>query len=302
VVIVVKIISGDDNAIECAEVNPESLSILSADLFKMLELLSTEPKYPAQLARELGMSVQAVYYHIKLLEGAGLVRFVEYEEKKGAVAKKFISVSDSIAVVLNKNGWKRNIAKKKTAPSFLVPFIKNGFFNGMVVLGSPDPHGKYRARGSELCMIEFSALLGQYAAFTFPLYSLDTELRESERKQNLVLAGGPKVNVVVAEINDNLPIRFDKASFDIYSTLSKKKYGENVGIVEMTDNPFSKNSKVLLLGGLNQHGTRAAVLSLLKKTRQVEEGNAYDQKVIAKVVEGFDDNGDGIVDTVEILE
>lgn len=297
-----KFVSEDNNAIGCAEITSSSVGVLSEDRLKMLELLAKEPLYPAQLAREMHMSVQTVYYHVKLLEDAGLVKFVEYEEKRGAVAKKFASVSDSLAIVLNKDAWKRNVVKKKNLPELLIPFIKNGFFNGRMVLGSPDPHGKYRARGSELCMVEFSALLGQYAAFSFPLYSLDTELRESEKKQNLILAGGPKVNVLVSEINKNLPIKFEEAAFDIYSTLSKKKYGENVGVVELINSPFARNSKILLLGGLNQHGTRAAVLSLVKKMKQIQEGNMYNSKVIAKVVEGFDDNGDGVVDTVEILE
>jgi len=151
-------------------------------------------------------------------------------------------------------------------------------------------------------MVEFSMLLGQYAGFSFPLYSLDTELKGREKEGNLVLAGGPKVNTVVAEVNKHLPIRFEEGSFDVYSTLSKKKYGENIGLVELVENPFNRKKKVLLLGGLNQNGTRAAVLALVKRMREVEKGNAYNPGIIAKVVEGFDDNGDGVVDAVEILE
>jgi len=295
-----KVVS-DNNAIETAEINGSSLDVLSAERLKMLELLAKEPLYPAQLARYMQMSVQTIYYHMRLLEEAGLIKFMDYEEKKGAVAKRFASIADSLVIVLNKDAWKKNIVSKKTTPEILLPFIKNGFFNGKIILGAPEPHGKYRSRGSEFCMVEFAALLGNYAAFSFPLYFLDTELREADKKQNLVLAGGPKVNMVVSEINNSLPIRFE-AGFGIYSTLSKKKYGENIGLVEILDNPFSKNSKILFLGGLNQHGTRAAVLSLIKKMEMIEDGNMYSPKIIAKVVEGFDDNGDGIVDTVEILE
>ncbi len=297
-----KLVSEDNEAIGCEGINHESVGVLSADRLRMLELLAKEALYPAQLSRQMGMSVQAIYYHVKVLEEAGLVKFMDYEEVKGGVAKKFASVSDSIAIVLNKNGWKKHVVQKRAVPRLLAPFTERGFFNGRIVLGSPDPHGKYRARGSELCIVEFAALLGQHASFSFPLYSLDTELKESDKKQNLVLAGGPKVNMLVSEINGKLPIKFDDSSFDIYSTLSRKRYGENIGLVEMIDNPFSKGSKILLLGGLNQHGTRAAVLSVVKKMKRIEEGNMYDPKTIAKVVEGFDDNGDGVVDTVEILE
>jgi len=297
-----KLLNESNEAVGCSQITPESVGVLSSERLKMLELLAKEPQYPAQLARQMGMSVQTIYYHVRLLEEAGLVRFVEYEEKKGGVAKKFASVADSIAIVLNNESWKRHVAAKKPASKLFAPFIKNNLFNGMIVVGSPDPHGKYRARGSELCMLEFAALLGQFSDFSFPLYRLDTELKESERKQNLVLAGGPKVNTLVSEINHGLPIRFDEATFEIQSTLSKKRYRENIGIVELVENPFMKSSKILLLGGLNQYGTRAAILSLIKKMDRIEEGNTYDSLKIAKVVEGFDDNGDGIVDTVEILE
>jgi hypothetical protein len=53
---------------------------------------------------------------------------------------------------------------------------------------------------------------------------------------------------------------------------------------------------------LTHFGTRVAVLSLLQKTRELEKGNFHDSSKIAKVVQGFDENGDGIVDAVEILE
>lgn len=297
-----RLISDEGKSLECRKINTESVGVLSPERIEILKRIAKEPMYPAQIAREMKMQVQAVYYHIKLLEKAGLAGFVEYVEKGGAMAKKFGSVSDSLAIVLDEGGWGEYREEKEKVPGLLKPFIRNGVFDGKIVLGSPDPHGKYRARGNELCMVEFSMLLGQYAGFSFPLYSLDTEVKEKDKEGNLVLAGGPKVNTLVAEVNKHLPIRFEERSFDVYSTLSGKKYGENIGLVELVENPFNKKKKVLLLGGLNQNGTRAAVLALVKRMREIEGGNTYDSNIIAKVVEGFDDNGDGVVDAVEILE
>ncbi|MFP3949808.1 MAG: helix-turn-helix domain-containing protein [Candidatus Micrarchaeia archaeon] len=297
-----KLVSEDKKAMECKEIGPEALKVLSPERTEMLKMIAKKPMYPAQIAREMGMQVQAVYYHINLLEKAGLAGFAEYEERGGAVAKKFSSASDSLAVVLNSRAWGEYKKQKEEVPRLLSFFIKNGRFDGLAVLGSPDPHGKYRARGNELCMAEFGMLLGQYAGFSFPFYMLDTEIKEGEKEGNLVLAGGPKVNTLVSEVNGFLPIRFEEGSFDVYSTLSGKKYRENIGIVELIQNPFNKRKRLLLLGGLNQNGTRAAVLALIKKMKEVEEGNAYNSDIIAKVVEGFDDNGDGVVDAVEVLE
>lgn len=299
-----RIVSEENKYLGCKEIEPNALEILSKDRLRILELLNNEPMYPVQIAKKMDMQVQTVYYHIKLLERAGLVEFSEYEEKQGGIAKKYVAKTESVAVVLNKKGWKEGggTTSKKETPIIFKSFIEQGTFNGKIILGSPDPHGKYRARGSEFCMVELGMLLGRYCNFTFPGYLLDTELREGDKKQNLILAGGPKVNTVVGEINKQLPIYFEENSFDIYSKLSKKKYGENVGLVELVENPFNKKNRILLIGGLNYHGTRAAVLSILKKSRQIEQGNTYDTNVLARIVEGFDEDGDGIIDSVEILE
>jgi len=299
-----RLFSDDNQYIKCKEMKADSLNILTKDRLKILELLNSEPMYPVQIAKITNMQVQTIYYHMKILEKSGLIEFSGYEEKQGGVAKKYIAAADSIAIVLNKNGWRKgkHISKKEVIPKLLQPFMREGFFDGKMILGSPDPHGKYRARGSELSMVEVGMLLGQYGTFSFPGYLLDTEIKPKDRKQNLILAGGPKVNMLVNEINKQLPIRFEESTFDVYSTLSKKKYGENVGLIELINSPFYKRSKILLIGGLNYHGTRAAVLGLIKKMNKIEEGNIHNSSIMAKVVEGYDDDGDGVVDSVEILE
>ena len=145
-------------------------------------------------------------------------------------------------------------------------------------------------------------VLGQYAAFSPPLYCLDTEARGELKHRNLILLGGPKVNTVVNEINEHLPIYFEGKTFGIHSRLSGKRYEENVGIVEVVENPFNKTKKILLAAGLNQASTRTAVLALINELDKMSDGNMFDKKQLAHVVQGFDEDGDGIVDAVEILE
>ena len=296
-----KLVNENEEALNCIEIDEDSISAISKDRLRVLQMLSKKPMYAAEIARELGMEEQALYYHIKLLQKAGLVKFTDYEEKHGGVAKKFIASAESIALVL-KDSWKHFAYSKKAIPKIFVPFIDNGAFGGTFVVGSPDPHGKYRARASEFPILELAMLLGSYATFSFPLYLLDTQMKEEEKKRNLILAGGPKVNMITAEINDALPLRFDRETFEIYSKFSKKSYSGNIGVIELLMNPFAPSKRILLIGGLNHQGTRAAIFTIIKKMKQVEEGNKYNSRVTAKVVEGFDDNGDGIVDSIEILE
>lgn len=292
----------ESKAVECSIVKPEGFSALSKERIRILEYLARNPSYPAEVSRELGMQVQAVYYHMRELQRAGLVNLLNLEEHGGAMAKKYGVAGNALAIVL-KEDWQPFVSGgKKDVPKALSHFVKDGFFNGKFILGSPDPHGKYRSRASEFCACELAMFLGKYGSFEFPLYYLDTELREEHKKQNLVLIGGPKVNSLVSEVNSYLPIKFDENTFDVYSTVSKKRFAETVGIVEIIDNPFAKGKKILFTGGMNYQSTRAAVLAVVTKWKEIEKGNTFDSSVIARVVEGFDEDGDGVIDNVEFLE
>lgn len=297
-----KLINDKNEALNCVEIDETSATALSGDRLRILKMLTRKSMYAAEIARELGVDGQALHYHVKILEKAGLIRLSDYEGRRGGIAKKFVASAESFSVVLNNEKWARFTSTRKTVPKLFLPFLNNGIFNGKFIVGSPDPHGKYRARASEFPMLELAMLLGNYASFSFPLYILDTQVKNHEKEQNMIVAGGPKVNTLTAEINDGLPVRFDKATFEIYSKFSKKTYTGNIGIIELLPNPFSTNRKILLISGLNHAGTRAAILAMIKKMREIENGNDFNNRIIAKVVEGFDVDGDGIVDEVEIIE
>ena len=301
VIVIMRLINENEKALVCEGMDSDAVKLLSPDRLQILKSIIHTAKYPAEIARELNMGTQIAYYHVRLLEKAGFIEFVEYEEKNGGVAKKYKCASDSFAIVISDN-WRDISPRNKKLPRFIEPFVKHGFLEGKIVVGSPDPHGKYRARASELGVLELGMFLGRYASFSFPAYVLDTQFVESDKKGNLILAGGPKVNTVVAQINNSLPVRFDSTNSEIFSTLSKKRYSGNIGLIELVPSPFSKNSKVLLVGGLNYNGTRAAVLALVSHTRELEKGDVNGSGRMSKVVEGFDENGDGVIDAIEVLE
>jgi len=288
--------------IGCKEIGIESTGVLSKERARILQLLSEGPSYPAEIARKMDLPVQTIYYHIRMLEKGGFIDFVEYRERNGGVAKQYRAKAASFAFIADQSAWKKTASPVASVPSFLAPFVADGFFDGMIVVGSPDPHGRYRARASELGVLELAMLLGRYAPPAFPLYTLDTQAGERDKGKNMILAGGPKVNTLVAAINDKLPIRFERDFAEIFSAISKKTYMGNVGIVESVRNPFNPEKTVLVVGGLNHHGTRAAVLAIVKKTEELDMGNQKKPKLLAKVVEGFDEDGDGKIDAVEILE
>ncbi len=292
----------EGKSLDARIVDEKAFSALSPEALRILSALARSPQYPAQLAKAMGIPQQTAYYHVRGLLKAGLIELVDYEQRQGALAKRFKAGANAFAFVAN-GKWKpfQQVAAKKP-PKLFAPLVEGGFFDGFFVVGSPDPHGEYRARGSEFCAMELAMLFGNFARFEYPLYLLDTELRDEHKKRNLVAIGGPKVNTLVHELNAHLPIRFDENTFDVRSTLSGKKYSENVGFVELVQNPFNKSKKVLVVSGRDHASTRVAILAILLKREKLEEGNSHDKSVLARVVQGFDEDADGIVDAVEILE
>ena len=67
---------------------------------KILALLSSGPKYPAEIARALGTHHQTVYYLVGRLEKAGLVTKVRSESIRGGEANLF-AVGNNLSAFLN---------------------------------------------------------------------------------------------------------------------------------------------------------------------------------------------------------
>ena len=115
--------------------------------------------YPMEIARKLKIHEQKIYYHIRKLVKAGAIKVVREEEKKGAIAKYYKATFPAMGIELP-FGY-RKISKSPDAnidekmKQFLSPLIKNEVFDGKIVVGSPDPHGPFKAKARD----------GHYAAY-----------------------------------------------------------------------------------------------------------------------------------------
>lgn len=290
--------------------NPGSLSILSNKLtLRILEELGKEPSCPMDVARRLKEHEQKIYYHIRKLEKLGLIKLDRVEERVGAVAKIYSPVSSVISSKLFKGDYIDGIKTKAPELKFLRPFVKDGKLNCTIIVGSPDPHGKYKSPASDgYCAINLAMFLGHFVSdLKLPYYKLDTQIREVDLKDNLILIGGPKSNMITERINKKLPIYFDYSKefldWNIVSTLSKKIYREKyIGFITRIQNPFSEDKEILILAGKGFTGSRAAVIAFVKYPKECLKGNAFDHNTVSKVVRGIDVDSDGIVDDVEFLE
>ena len=121
----------------------------------------------------------------------------------------------------------------------------------------------------------------------------DKDVRTEDLQNNLVIIGGPVTNKVTKMVNDKLPVKFDNRK-NIVS--HKKTYKQDdCGFIAMAENPFSKNKKIIVIAGKRYGGTKAAVLAFIKKFDDLQKRSYI-------IVEGLDEDGDGEVDDVKILD
>ncbi len=291
-------------------VSPEKLSIFGSELcLKVVKELAKKPCCAMDLARKLEQHEQKIYYHLRNLEGAGIINQIRTEQRYGMTAKIYAVVSPVVATRLYNDGYPleddipvRNPAVLK----FLHPFVKDGKLNAKIIVGNPRPHGKYDEAARDGAYVSDLALfLGNFIKkLELPCYKIDTQVREGDLKDNLILIGNPKFNIIVDKLNSALPLYFDKEKeWSIVSKLTNKTYNDlAVGLVIKCDNPFNKKKKILLLAGKRSRGTRAAIIALTQHTEKIMGGNTIDNKEIAKVVMGLDRDSDYEIDDVKFLE
>jgi DNA-binding transcriptional ArsR family regulator len=290
--------------------------ILNKLSWKILAMLSEKEMYPLEIAKKLGVHEQKVYYHIRKLARAGAIIVVREEEKKGAIAKYYRAVSPAFGIELPQ-GYKTIqtlslIGMDKQIQEFFKGIIKDGTFEGKIVVGSPTPHGPFKtsARDGHYAS-HLTFFLGQFAKMPEEFaIKLDVDVKaEKEEKNNLILVGGPGTNFLTQELNEYLPIRFNMQPSEqgfLFGGLASRKTShvytaDAVGLIAKIVNPWDNTKRIIVLAGNKAVGTKACVLALTnfwKKTLKNYKGD----DAFATVIQGFDLDGDGKVDSIEVLE
>ncbi len=285
----------------------DAKSMSSGLAIRILKLLAERPMYPIELANALKVHEQKVYYHIRNLEKAGIIRVTKQEGKQGAVAKYYGLEKPAFCVRFKGMEETHKLFSIKGGSEFLEPFIKDGQLNALIIVGSPDPHGPEKARSKDgYYGMDLALFLGTFLNYVPKFYvKLDTDAREEDFKQNnLILIGGPVVNRVTWLVNPKLPVRFDRDQhWAIHSTISDNSYpSDESGVIVKAKNPFNPDKSILLVAGKRYFGTRAAIIAFLKHFDELAKGNIHDRTVKARVVEGIDLDSDGIIDEAEFRE
>jgi len=295
------------------ETNPKKLKgLLNPISWEILKLLAEKPSYPFKLAKDLKINEQIIYYHINKLEKNKLIKIIKRQPLGGSVAKYYSPISRVFALELP--GGEEKLAnfpiKKQNSKlkDFLIPFIQSGKFNAKIVIGSPNPHGKYqvRARDSHYA-IDLALFLGQFVEFPKKFSTkLDIDVKaENYYSDNLILVGGILTNTLTEEINNYLPVKFQTEKFPFRGIISKKtgnKYTEDSqGIIAKIPNPKDNDKSIIVLAGNRFNGTKAAIIALTRFYEKVF-ADYENEDTWVRVIEGLDLDGDGKIDSIDILE
>ena len=298
--------------------DPQKLKmILNRLSWRILVMLSEKEMYPLEIAKKLGVHEQKVYYHIRKLAKAEVITVSREEEKKGAIAKYYKAVSPAFGIELPE-GYRTIerlslIGMDEQIQKFFKEFIReDGVFEGKIVVGSPTPHGPFKTSARDGHYASYlTFFLGQLAKAPEEFaIKLDVDVKaEKEEKNNLILVGGPGTNLLTQELNEYLPIRFNmqpsKEGFLFGGLVSRRTSNvytaDAVGLIAKIVNPWDNTKRIIILAGNKAVGTKACVLALAnfwKKTLKDYDG----KDTFARVVQGFDLDGDGKVDSTEVLE
>ena len=276
--------------------------------YEIIKILSKKAMYPAELARKLGIHEQKVYYHIKPLIDSNILEIKDKKEIRGTIAKRFYCPIPNFSLSLS-NDWfsldEINKTKGNLLSSFFSPLILNNNFNGFFVVGSPDPHGEFKAYSRDgHYAIDLALSLGNFVSLpdNFSV-KLDVDVKNEDLKNNLLLFGGPVTNMIVSSINSFLPVNFTHTKlWGLKSKKTNKVYvDDTIGLIAKIENPFSPGSSLFILAGIRSIGTKACVLALTRYSDQILSTYSG-QKTWYAIVQGFDLDGDGKIDSIEILE
>ncbi len=283
--------------------------VLSSDMsWRIIRAISERPKYARQIARELSLNEQSVYYHIRRLLSCGIVDVVEEQSIRGARAKKVFLSNDGVIILFKnlKRVSPQRYGSHDKLCSFFSEFIREGMFKGYIVVGSPEPHGPFRAVARDgHYAAQLSYFLGRCSGDPESfMVRLDTDVKaERLYDENLILIGGPITNMVTSEVNQYLPVKFVEPNY--WSGLVDKEgviyNGEADALISKTRNPYNSEKSVVVVAGIRHLGTKSAIIGLTEFSEQVLRSYGG-QTNYSMVIRGYDQDGDGKIDHTEMLK
>ncbi|MCP8323496.1 MAG: helix-turn-helix domain-containing protein [Candidatus Methylarchaceae archaeon HK02M2] len=283
--------------------------ILNPLAWKILNLLVEKPMYPAEISRFLKIHEQKVYYHIRQLRKLGFLSVEKEKFIKGALARYYKVSYPAFGVELpfgeRSLNTPNSVYMDEEIASFFYEFLTSGIFKGSIIVGSPEPHGPYKASSRDgHYAVQLAFFLGQFSKMPNRfIVKLDADvIAEKEEKNNLILIGGPGTNLITADINKYLPIRFNEQNYwaGLTDSQGRTYNSDRDGLIAKIPNPYDEKKSLIVLAGLRYIGTKSSVIAITNFSKEVLK-NYHGERTWATVIRGFDLDGNGKVDSIEKL-
>jgi hypothetical protein len=290
---------------------PSEIRILSNPIaWKIVNLLAGRPMYPAQIAKELKIYEQSAYYYIRKLLTIRAISQVETSFVRGGTAKLYKTEFAAFGIEMNWGERKFETVNGKinrNVQTFFEDFIDDGLFNGTIVVGAPDPHGPYRSSARDgHYAAQLAFFLGSFCGlpqnFVVKL-DVDAKSEKISRTVNIISIGGPGTNIITSEFNRYLPIRFDETNFwsGLIAPHGRTHTLDNHGLIAKIRNPYSEKVNIVIIAGVRSAGTKSAVIALTNHGNEILK-KFNQENNWALVVQGFDMDSDGKIDTIDIVD
>jgi S-layer like family, C-terminal region len=293
--------------------NVEHIRVLSNPLaWQIMQLLSDTPMYPIEIAKKLRIYEQSAYYYVRKLVDIGALEEAGTNHVRGGTARLYHSSSPAFGIEM---GWGQSQLdfqnhsnyEHRHARKFFNNYIVNNSFKGLIVVGAPDPHGPYRSSARDgHYAVQLAFFLGTISNIPSEfIVKLDADAKAEKviEGNNLISIGGPGTNIITAEFNKFLPIKFNEKNFwsGLVAGTSAKPYNlDNQGLIAKIKNPYNDGKNIIIVAGVRSIGTKSAVIALTNYSEEILKSYQNEEEW-ALVVQGFDMNADGKIDHVDII-
>jgi DNA-binding transcriptional ArsR family regulator len=274
---------------------------------QVLSVASKGPVYAREIARILNIREQAVYYHVRKLLSLGLLTVASTEQVRGALAKRVVSSSNGLAFLFSREHLRPFTARAGSDElrRFFEEFVSNGTLDAQIIVGSPEPHGTFRASARDgHYATQLALFIGNFASVRDEFaVKLDTDAKlEMAYTGNLILVGGPATNQITAEVNHYLPVKFDESNYwaGLVDGRGRRFSSDTDALIAKVKNPLNADRHVILIAGIRHVGTKAAVIALTQQSKEILS-DYTGQEPFACVIRGFDQDGDGKVDRADLI-
>lgn len=290
-------------AYESEELDSDSIKALQDETrLEIMKILGRKNSYPADVAKKLNISSQKAYYHFNVLEQQGLIEESHEERRSGGVATFYKPKTEAVSLKIGGSELEISSLEDKEIKDILDPVISHGELEGSIVVGSPREHGPDQVRALDGHLsAEIALKIGSYAD-TEHVIKLDTQIQNTQSfNQNMIILGGILTNTVTKKFNEEFLASFEGENFPYRKIKTpENSYADSkIGVVQKTPNPLDNDKFLILVAGVRNSGTRASV-EAFKDLEQIIESEKPEKFYI--IVEGKDMDGDGKIDSYEVLE